>query len=348
MKICHVNFARGFRGGERQTQLLIEALSERGLEQALLARHDSPLFEKLASIPNLTLLPARKPYLRYIGSTVSEYRPDIVHAHEAKAAQWTLLNYWLQGTPYMMTRRMSRPSKNVSFTRAVYRNAARVVALSSSVRDGIHSLLPGLPVEIIPSMFASLPVDPARVKMLRDRYAGKFVIGHVGALVNPHKGQVVLIKAIKLLNRKYRDLKILLLGSGRDELMLKRLAHDTKNIEFVGFVEDVGNWIGIFDLFVFPSLEEGLGSSLLDVMQQGKPIVASRVGGIIDVIQDRQNGILIPSNDPKALADTIEEMYLDPSMRERYGAAGLASLDRYSPARVARSYHELYSSILGG
>lgn len=346
MKICHVNLARGFRGGERQTQLLIEALAGFGIKQCLVARHDSPLHDKLAGTANFTSFRIRKPYMAYLPA-IADYQPDLLHAHDAKAAQWSLLNHILRRTPYMMTRRISKPSKNKIFTRAVYRNAVKVVALSSAVRESIHSRLPGLEVDVIPSMYASLPVDRDKVKALVERYAGYFIIGHIGALVNPHKGQAVLIRAMRLLNTRYTDMRVLLLGTGRDEALLKRLASDLENVEFVGFVDDVGNWINIFDLFVFPSLEEGLGSSLLDVMQQGKPIIASGVGGILDVIQDRENGLLVPANQSVALADAIEKMYLDKALRDRCAAGGFASIARYSPARVAQCYYDLYLSVLG-
>lgn len=345
MKICHVNLAKGFRGGERQTQLLIEALADLGIEQCLVARYDSPMHDKLARTANFTSFRVRKPYMAYL-SSIAQYQPDLLHAHDAKAAQWSLLNYMLRRTPYLMTRRISRPSKRRAFTRAVYRNAAKVVALSSAVRKSIHSLMPGLDVEVIPSMYASLPLDSGKVKALSERYAGYFIIGHIGALVNPHKGQAVLIRAMRLLNTKYTDMRVLLLGTGRDEALLKRLASDLENVEFVGFVEDVGNWINIFDLFVFPSLEEGLGSSLLDVMQQRKPIIASGVGGILDVIQNRENGLLVPANQSVALAEAIEEMYLDEALRDRCAAGGLASIGKYSPERVAQCYYDLYLSVL--
>jgi glycosyltransferase involved in cell wall biosynthesis len=345
MKICHVNLAKGFRGGERQTQLLIEALARLDVEQCLVARYDSPLHDKLAEIPNFTSFRVRKPYMAYL-SSVEQYQPDLLHAHDAKAAQWSLLNYLLRRTPYLMTRRISRTSKNRMFTRAVYRNASKVVALSSAVRDSIHKLMPAIPVDVIPSMYASLAVDWEKVKQLSQRYSGYFVIGHIGALVNPHKGQAVLIRAMRLLNAKYTDMKVLLLGTGRDEGLLKRLASDLENVEFVGFVEDVGNWINVFDLFVFPSLEEGLGSSLLDVMQHAKPIVASGVGGILDVIQDGENGLLVPANQSVALAGAIEKMYLDKALRDRCAAAGFASIARYSPERVAQCYYDLYLSVL--
>jgi glycosyltransferase involved in cell wall biosynthesis len=343
--VTHVNFARGFRGGERQTQLLISALSELGVEQRLVARRDSPLLERLAGVPRLELCPVGKPYWRCIPD-LHRRRADLVHAHEAKAAQWALLNYWHNRTPYVITRRIDRVPRNLSFTRAVYRKAAAVAGLSRAIYDSVRRLVPDKPVEIIPSMYASLPADPGRVAELRERYRGRFVVGHIGALVDPHKGQSVLIAAAKLLLRKHPELSFLLVGDGEDRAYLERLAGSDPNIEFTGFVRDVGSWIEVFDMFVFPSLEEGLGSTLLDVMQHEKPIVASAVGGILDVIKDGRSGVLVQAGDVHKLAAAIERMYLDAALRERCVAGGLEQLERYSPAHIAGCYHKLYQSVL--
>jgi glycosyltransferase involved in cell wall biosynthesis len=181
---------------------------------------------------------------------------------------------------------------------------------------------------------------------LRDRYSGRFVIGHIGALVDPHKGQSVLIAAAKLLESRYPEFIFLLVGDGEDRAYLQRLAAANRNIEFIGFVNDVGNWIEVFDMFVFPSLEEGLGSTLLDVMQHRKAIVASAVGGILDVIRDGHSGVLVTPGDAQKLAMAIERLYLDPALRERCVAGGLGQLERYSPPRIAECYHSVYQSVL--
>ena len=345
VRVLHVNLARGFRGGERQTQLLIEALSGLGVRQLLAARHDSPLIARLADVPGLEFYPMTKPYWRHIPRLLAK-RADLVHAHEARAAQWALLNHWHNGAPYVMTRRIDRVPRNFSFTRAVYRNASAVAGLSAAIRASVQRFSPGKEVTIIPSMFASLPVDPERVEELRARYRGRFVVGHIGALVDPHKGQSVLIAAAKLLQERYPEFIFLLVGDGEDKAYLQRLAASNPNIIFIGFVNDVGNWIEVFDMFVFPSLEEGLGSTLLDVMQHRKPIVASAVGGILDVVKDGHSGVLVPAGDAHVLAAAIERMYLDATLREKCVAGGLEQLERYSPPRVARCYHSLYQSVL--
>jgi glycosyltransferase involved in cell wall biosynthesis len=347
MRICHINFAKGFRGGERQTQILIESLADLGVQQVLIARKDSPLQDSLQNVPGLVRYPISKPYVTKIWS-LRHLRADLIHAHEAKAAQWALLNHWVNGTPYIMTRRLSRRSKDLAYTRAVYRNAAAVVAISDAVKQSVLQLMPELQVPMIPDNYSNLPIDHARLDQLKKKYAGRFVIGHVGALVNPHKGQSVLIAAAKQLADKYPQFIFLLIGDGPDRAMLQSLAGNAKNIEFIGFVQDVGTWIALLDLFAFPSFEEGLGSTLLDVMQQRKPIVATRVDGILEIVQDRRSGLLVPPNDPQQLAAAIEEMYLNAELRARYAAAGAQGLERYSPQRIAECYYAVYKSVLAG
>lgn len=345
MKVMHVNFARGFRGGERQTLLLIEALAEYGVPQVLVARHDSPLHGKVREIPRVDSAGLRKPYAAGLPRAARQ-RPDLVHAHDAHSAQWALLNHWWRKTPYVITRRVPNLLSNVAYTRAVYRNAASVIALSGAIRASVRRLLPEREVHIIPSMYASLPVDDAMLGELRRRYRGRFVIGHIGALVNRNKGQAVLIEAAKKLESSYPDLQFVLLGEGDDEDYLKGLAQGRSNVDFVGFSPDVGTWISLFDVFAFPSYAEGLGSTLLDVMQHGRPIVATAVGGIPDVIEHERNGLLVAPGRPDELAGAIERLYLDGQLRERLVQAGREDIERYSPARIGRCYYKIYRSLL--
>jgi glycosyltransferase involved in cell wall biosynthesis len=127
---------------------------------------------------------------------------------------------------------------------------------------------------------------------------------------------------------------------------LERLAGANSNIEFIGFAADIGSWIEVFDLFAFPSREEGLGSTLLDVMQHRKPIVASAAGGIPDVVRDGHSGLLVTAGDAGQLAAAIERLYLDAALRDKCVAGGVEQLEAYSPPYIARCYHSLYESIL--
>jgi glycosyltransferase involved in cell wall biosynthesis len=347
LSICHVNLAKGFRGGERQTQILIESLAEAGVQQLLVARADSPLHDKLSGTRGLIHIKAQKPYIAAI-SKVARFKPSIVHVHDAKAAQWALLSRWLVKIPYLITRRVPNPLGKNFFTRAVYRNAVAVVTLSNAIKCCVNDLLPDIQVQIIPSMYATFPVDKKEVEQLRNRYKGKYVVGHIGALVNKHKGQSVIIEAARQLLDKHPEIHFVLLGEGKDEQNLRQRAKGLNNIEFTGFVPDVGNWIAVFDLFVFPSFQEGLGSTLLDVMQGACPIIASATDGILDVIEHEVNGLLIPVGNSEKLVEAIEMLHADPAMREQLIQAGLHRLGLYSPQRISGKYIELYQKLLAG
>ena len=341
--IAHANFAKGFRGGERQTQLLIETLAARGYRQRLLVRKGSELGRRCRGIENLTVLEIGKPYAFHLARLKGA---ALLHAHETKAAQFALFGRRLLGIPYIVTRRVDHTIKNNRFNRAIYASAAQCVALSGAIKTEIHKLVPDTDVAIIPSAWSRLAFDGESVGRLKSRFEGKFVVGHIGALVDAHKGQAVLIEAARLLAQTQPDVQVVLLGGGQDEAQLKAAAADLPNVTFEGFVNNVGDYLKCFDLFAFPSRYEGLGSILFDAMQFDVPIVASDVGGIPDIIHHEENGLLVPPGDAVALAAAVERLYLDAALRERLVEAARTQLEHFSPAAMTDRYEQLYRTCL--
>ena len=266
--------------------------------------------------------------------------------HEARAGQIAYLASKLYGIPYVITRRVPNPLKRNPFTRAVYSRARRVVALSQAIRDVLLTYEPSLDVPVIPSMLSKPAVSPQRLEELRKEYQAYFIIGHAGALVNHHKGQQYLIEAATMLRERYPEMRFLLLGSGRDGQWLRGLALDLDNVEFLGFRENIGDYLSLFDVFAFPSQHEGLGSVLLDAMAFGLPIVASGVDGIMDVIEHGKTGLLVPPRDSQALAGCLETLYEEKALRSRLSQQASLEAERYSPERIASRYFELYSEVL--
>jgi len=343
MKILHANLARGFRGGERQTQLLIEGLAaEGGLEQALVCRPDSPLQKALGKTAGLKFIPAAHMFAGHRHAAGA----DLIHAHDAKAAHWAFIQYLLRRTPYIITRRVPNPLKNSFYTRLVYKNAARVVAISSAIQNYLKDYLPAVKVERIPSAWADWSGGSEDVDDLRAHYSGCFVIGHVGALMDRHKGQRYLIETARHFQGRYPQMRFLFLGAGPDEKMLREMAGNLDNVEFLGFREDVDRYLAIMDLFVFPSNYEGMGSTLLDAMAFNVPVIAARVGGIPDIVTDGKTGLLIPPKDSKAIIQAIESLYHDPGYRRRLADNALVQLSNYSPSKMARRYLDLYKTVL--
>jgi len=345
LKVCHINLSKGFRGGERQTELLIKGLySCDDLFQTVILRKDSPLIKRLNGLSDrLDLHPVSKPYIWY----ASHIRNcSLIHVHEAKAAQFAYLASRIYKRPYLITRRVPNPIKSNPLSRRVYFEAERIVALSGAIRDVLQSYDVRLKPVIIPSMVSGLPVDPASRDDIRSRYSGKFLVGHAGALVNRHKGQQYLLEAASILQKKCPKMHFLLLGQGKDERWLKSLASGLENVEFVGFRDNLGDYLAAFDLFVFPSLQEGLGSVLLDAMQFGLPIVASDVDGIPDIIEHRKTGLLTPPGNGRALAECIEYLYHDKEMRRKLSKNAYAASLAYHPREIAERYLHIYREII--
>ena len=229
-------------------------------------------------------------------------------------------------------------------SRFAYREAAAVVAISSAVAAEVRRFDPNIAGPTIPSAYR--PASPATGlhRALRERWGSSVVVGNVAALENDSKGQLTLIN----LARELPMLRVVLVGSGRDEAMLKRAAAGLENVEFTGQVGDVDAYLRAFDLFAFPSLREGFGSVLLDAMRHGLPVIAKRSGGIVDIVQHGTTGLLVDADDDAGFVDAVRDLAADLAARQRYAAAARHAVERFAPAIMATAYAELYREILAG
>jgi glycosyltransferase involved in cell wall biosynthesis len=340
--IVHINLSKSFRGGERQTELLVRGLAERDHPQRLVARAGAPLAERLADVARLDIrgVSGLLGAARACGSDAT-----LLHVHEGRAPLVARGAQLLGGTPYVITRRVPKALKRNPVTRHLYRRAARIVAISQAVAESLADYDPCLRVDVIPSALARLAADPAALARLHARHTGRFVVGHVGALVIHHKAQDLLIDVARRVQHVHPDILFVFVGDGEDGQRLRSLAADLFNVEFAGFVDDVGTWLEAFDLLTLPSRHEGLGSVLLDAMDHGKAIVATRVGGIPEVVADGDNGLLVAPDSADELERAILTLYRD---RARLAAMGERSRTRaaaYTPVRMTERYVELYRSV---
>ena len=342
MLLVHLNFAKGFRGGERQTQLLIEELSKLGLKQKLIVRKGSELTQRCEQIKNLETLEIDKPYILHISAIKGA---SLLHAHETKAAQFAYFAHLLTSVPYIITRRVDNPIKNNFLNKKIYTNAAKVVALSRAIESEILKVAPKAKTQIIPSAFTNAALHLDKVDAIKKRFEGKYLVGNVGALDDGHKGQSYLIEVAKAVESSHPDIHFIFVGRGQDEAKLKEQAKGLTNVTFEGFVNNVNDYISSFDLFVFPSNNEGLGSILLDVMQLGTPIIASEVGGIVDIIDDGINGLLTPVKDSTAIQEALLELYNDKEKAKTLAANAKKNIHNYCAATMALRYQTIYNEV---
>lgn len=343
--ICHINLARGFRGGERQTELLIHALARDGTPQSLVCRRGSPLARRLSDCPGLAVREIGKPFLRHVGAL---RRAGLVHAHENKGGRLAFYASGLWGVPYVLTRRVPQvPSRRWPSDR-VYRRAARVVAVSRAVGEILEARFPGLDVAVVPDAHGDSTIDPDAAERLHARFPGAFLVGHVAALQDRHKGQRVLIEAAASLAHGGSRARILFVGDGPDAEALRSEAAHLDNVTFLGFVDDVGEILAGLDVAAMPSRYEAMGSALLDAMHAGVPVVASDIGGIPEIVQHEVNGLLVTPNDAGAFAHAIARLERNRELRLRLGAQGRRSAEAYGPSTMAAAYAEIYQSVAAG
>ena len=168
--------------------------------------------------------------------------------------------------------------------------------------------------------------------------------------LNNQKGHEYLVRAIPSIVAEFAQVRFVFVGEGHLRSSLENLATSLgieNKVEFAGWRTDVPAILRRSDLFVLPSLFEGLPLSLIEAMASGKAVVATDVDGTHDVVIDGATGFLVPPKDPAALSQRIAELLADSKMRERFGQAGKERVfASFSDSRMTREYSELYESAL--
>jgi glycosyltransferase involved in cell wall biosynthesis len=310
-QVAHVNLARGYRGGERQAELLIRALTRQAIRQVLVARAGSPLVQRLADVD----VEVRAGSGNLLAAFAATRGADIVHAHEG-------------------------------LTRNAYRRATFVASVAADIAGIVHRYDPHIRGCVIHSSSSDLSVDPNTSQSIRGAFQGKWLIGNVGALDNAQKGQEYIIDVARRLENSHPQLQFILVGGGEDEAMLRERAGGLSNVVFTGFVDNVGDYLAAFDLFILPSNKEGIGGILLDAMDQALPIIASRVGGLPEIVRDGENGLLIDARSPEQLQQAILRLHDDPELCSSMGARGRQFSTGFTADVMCEKYLELYRQAL--
>jgi glycosyltransferase involved in cell wall biosynthesis len=190
--------------------------------------------------------------------------------------------------------------------------------------------------------------QPSETKALLGIPPEMTVVGTVGRLTAV-KGQEVLIRAASELIRQGEKIFLVLLGDGelRRDLEELRLRLDiAEYVRFLGWRPDVARIMAVCDIFCLPSRNEGMGKVLVEAMAMGKPIIASSIGGIPDIVRSGENGILVPVGDAAAWAEAIARLCRDPEKRRRMGDAGMQMAPRYSSEEMIKKIDQLYGKLL--
>jgi glycosyltransferase involved in cell wall biosynthesis len=226
----------------------------------------------------------------------------------------------------------------------------KIVAVSGPVeRELLRSGIARIKVENIPNGIDFKRFDgPSDNGAVRQEFGipdGFKVVGTVGRLTD-EKGHIYLIRAAKKVVKEVGTLVFLIVGDGPDMSLLKEKAGSLP-FTFTGIRSDMPRLYSAMDVFVLPSLNEGLPMVLLEAMASKKPVIATRVGNIPEVLAEGVNGILIRAGREDDLAGAILELLKDEKKQKQLGASGYRKVIRdYSSAKMAEHYMKAYKTIL--
>lgn len=174
------------------------------------------------------------------------------------------------------------------------------------------------------------------------------VVGTVGNLT-PKKDHRTLVEAFAGVARDRADVRLVVVGTGPEQEQLLDLCRErgiSDAVLFTGVRDDVADILAAFDVFVLSSLHEGLPIAMLEAMATGVPVVATRVGGIPEVISDGVDGLLVPPGDPTRLADAIVSVLDDPATRADLGSRGRRRAEHFDLADAVRKTEAIYARVL--
>lgn len=264
---------------------------------------------------------------RHIKST----KPDIIHIHGTRAGVLGRLAAINLGIPviyteHLWTKNFKLDSRILTFFHYfsnwvldMFTNLN--IAVSGAVKDFLVTSHISYPEKVV-VVYNGIEEVKEKAEVLKD--PKKIKIATVGTL-NAQKGMQYLIKALPLVLKEFPETSLEIIGSGPYQRNLKKIVEKLKLgkfVKFAGFLPDVSAHLAKFDLYVQPSLSESFGLAIVQAMSVGLPVVATATGGIPEVVTQGKSGILVPTEDSKALSAAILEMIRDPKMARKMGEIG--------------------------
>lgn len=286
---------------------------------------------------------------QWLQTTVSSFQPDIVHLHACigpAAFVFWMLKKKLKHCPILLTMHgmLVENARIDPMLERIFKSADQVCCVSQALLNEVRQYLPlenGMYVHnglALPALTPTpLSFSPPTVMML--------------TRLSSEKGIDTCIKAISQLKKIIPDIKLIIVGEGPEKIAVKQLISELSlqdSIELTGMVatEDVPAMINRASIVVTPSRCEAFGLTALQAMQMQRPVIASKVGGLVEVVLDGETGILIEPDNVNELAEAIQKFIAQPEWAAQCGRAGRArAIEKFSIEKLASRYQDLYSTL---
>jgi glycosyltransferase involved in cell wall biosynthesis len=304
--------------------------------------HYVPFYKGIGKLRYLLALEDIKEFIR-------KNKPDILHAHHATSYGLCgayssyhpfIISAW--GSDVMITPYIS--PLHYKIVKWNLRKADYVTATSHTLTMSVKNICPGLSVHTVPFGVNLDIFKPNKVPPL-------YAMGTVRSLKKKY-GIEYLIRSLLIIHKYYPNARLLIVGEGVEKKKLLRLTSEiglTSYVDFVGKVpnEDVPLYLSKIQIFVIPSIKESFGVAAIEAEACGKPVVASNIGGLPEVIMDGTTGILVPPKSPEAIANACITLLKNPEKIAQMGKNGRKFVEiNYDWDKTSRSMEGLYNKIL--
>jgi glycosyltransferase involved in cell wall biosynthesis len=356
-----VDLETEWRGGQSQFLLLLRGLYERGHAAELLTARGSALGHR-ATKASVSVHYTSRHRLRLDAAVkmydlMSDGRFDLVHVNESHALTAAWLSRAHRRMPLLISRRVGFPLGQNYLSRARFGAASRIIANSNWVAE--QALASGAPREKVSVIYEGVEIpQTANVNMsvdLRSKARAKWgvsgseqLLGCAGVLL-PDKGQEWAIRALAQVRDEFPNCRLLLAGAGAYRTQLEALVDELQlrdAVIFAGFVRTMESFYRALDIFIFPALFEGLGTSLLAAMSYGIPSITYFGCALGEIVENGKNGLQVEPRNADALAAAIRSMLKDQALAAQLGAAGREKIERvFSAERMVEETVGLYREV---
>lgn len=228
----------------------------------------------------------------------------------------------------------------------------RIIACSEAVKKCLTEFV-GIKPHKIETIYNSIEIQKFNrvwnTQAIRNEFKlkrGDIIIGNVSRLV-PIKGHRYLLEAAVKIIEKFPRIKFLIVGDGPLKSSLEAKTEELgikEKVIFTGWRQDIPRLLSIMDIFVLPSLREGLGVAILEAMYLSRPVIATNVGGVPEVVKDGETGILVPPRDIQALTKGLSFLLQNPQKAKEMGKAGGKLCEKtFSSVTMMKKIHQLYT-----
>jgi len=352
VRVVHVHRIRGISGSERHLLTLLPALAGLGIEPVFLGL-DDPASEPEPFYRELDVERVRVPCPRDLDPALAwrvrrelrRLRPNVVHTHLVHADVYGALGAGrvpLVSTKHNDDRFRLGPFRYVE--RGLAWRASRVIAITEALRrfcvDRVG--LPGGKIEVVHYGLNALPAPWGESAEVPIPEGGRVLL--CVARLTEQKGIDVAVRALATIREHEPNAVLVVLGEGPERARLEALAGD--GVYLPGRVGDVAAWYRRADVLLHPARWEGFGLALLEAMLAGKPVVATRVSSAPEIVANGESGLLVPPDEPAALAEAVLALLADPARAAAMGEAGLArARNEFSVAKMAERTAALYAAV---